>query len=126
VSIKIEWKIEKRVAYIVFSGIANMDQFRSVQQDLIVLMNQVSRPVHLIFDVRQLEQFPPLIEFIRSPYLTHHLKGQIVVIGLSEKPLFRILVNSLMRGLRLVIHSVDSLEEAQTLLLQADPSLTQD
>jgi hypothetical protein len=123
VSITIEWIAEKRVAYMVSSGIPNMDLFRAIQRDLITLMDQSSAPVHLIFDVRQLEQFPPLIDFIRSPYITHPQKGHIVVIGLAEKPLFRILVNSLVRGLRLAAHTVDTLDDARTVLLNADPSL---
>jgi hypothetical protein len=126
VSIHIEWIVEKRVAYLTSSGVPDMSVFRATQDDLIMLMNEVSAPVHLIFDIRQLEQFPPLIEFIRSPYITHPQRGQIVVIGLKEKPLFRILVNSLVRGLRLNVLSVDSLDEARAALLKADPSLVWD
>ena len=103
-----------------------MDLFRSIQTDLIRLMDESTTPVHLIFDVCELEQFPPLIEFIRSPYITHPQKGQIIVIGLSEKPLFRILVNSLVTGLRLRVQRVDSLIEAQAVLRQHDRSLKWD
>jgi hypothetical protein len=110
----------------VSSGVPNMDLFRAIQRDLITLMDHSVDPVHLIFDVRQLDQFPPLIDFIRSPYITHPQRGQIVVIGLAEKPLFRILVNSLVRGLRLAASTVDTLDEARTVLLNADPSLTWD
>lgn len=125
-AVGLEWKVEKRVAYIVFSEVPNMEIFRSVQRDLIALMNEAALPVHLIFDVSQLEQFPPLIEFIRSPYVTHPRRGQVVVIGLTEKPLFRILVNSLIRGLRLTAYTVDTLDEARAILLKNDPSLTWD
>jgi hypothetical protein len=123
VAIQLEWKNGRRIAYLVYSGVLDMDIVHAVEAEMTRVMDASSLPVHAILDLRQLDQFPPLIECIRSPYVRHKQRGWTIIIGLTEKPLFRVLVNSLINGLRLPAHQVESLEEALTVLKKEDSSL---
>jgi hypothetical protein len=123
VAVRLEWLMNNRVAYTVFSGLPDMGLIHAAERDLIQGMDASSLPVHAVLDIRELIRFPPLIECIRSPYVKHERRGWIIIIGLSEKPLFRVLANSLINGLRLSARSVDSLDEALAVLRSVDPSL---
>ncbi len=121
--IEIEWKMHNRIAYIMVSGTSDSVSIQNVDTELERVMNLATQAVHLIVDIHLMDQFPSLNNIIRSPYLRHMRRGWIVVIGLSEKPLFRILVNSFVNGLRSSARYADSLAEALALLQTLDSTL---
>ena len=124
--INIEWKSQKRIAYVVSSGIPDTIEMQNAADTLLQVMRGTTAAVHLIWDVRSLDQFPSLIDCIRSPYVKHPRHGIVIVVGLSDKPLFRILVNSLSRVIHLSIKTAESLEDGLALLHNLDSSLLEE
>lgn len=122
-AVQLVWQVEKRVVSIVVSGVLDLDAIHAQAEAVVRVMNDVPDALHVILDLKDLEQFPPLIECIRFPYFSHPRRGTIMIIGLTQKPQFRILVNSLITGLRLSAQAVETVDEAMAALRLIDPTL---
>lgn len=108
-------------------GDQTLDQFATLNEELIALLDAGDAPVHLLIDVSQMGSIPSNIMKVQQTftYLRHPALGWSLFIG-EMNALTRLVVSVTNQVSGLDIKLVNTLEEALLLLKRVDLTLADD
>ena len=98
-------------------------------QDLTVHLNEYlrnndkGRPVHIITDARNMEQFPTTVSSVRSALKQLAPFGIDIIIGF-DNPIVRFIASVISKLSKFEVRMVKDMDEALATLSQLDPSLS--
>jgi hypothetical protein len=126
---RVSWYIEDRVACITYSGKINVDDIKTVNEQIKsdFLANRPSRSIYVLFDVRELEEIPYRLDELQrnSDAFLHAALAQIIFVSSGSDTTLRFFADMTVQPLGTKIHHVHTLEEANVLLKQFEPDLSQ-
>lgn len=117
------WYIENRIIFTQYGEKITLEEMQNVNDDVQKLLDEGNAPVHIIFDVSQLKEFPIDLSKARETlaHFSHPKMGWLIGYGMNPVMKFLSTVIANMFGVQL--KSVNSFDEALSLLKRIDFSL---
>lgn len=120
-----EWYLENRIILTEFSETLTIEGLVANDSVILDMVQGGQAPVHLVIDVRQLDEFPTNISKIRNSarrYLMLDNMGWMVVVGF-DNPIIRFLSSVITQMTDINMIQVDDLDEAMARLQKVDLTL---
>jgi hypothetical protein len=120
--IRVHWLVPDRVIFASGAGSASPEVREWMNARIVFLMHSCSTPqIHLVCDVRQMIDIP--LRSLLSPVLRHPRLGWFISVGRAEPYAMTLALRLIARMTVVNYRSCSRLEDALTLLQQADPTL---
>jgi hypothetical protein len=125
----IEWLVEGRVLHVRYGGVFTLEDVKAASRNIEILVNQAGHEagVHVIQDAAGSDEIDSSVfnfgEFQRHMY-RHPLIQWTIVVDPDPNPVLRFIGTTLARILQAKFQVVKTLDEAKTVLLRHDDTLT--
>lgn len=120
---KIAWFIKHRVLLIQLVGIVTLEELDAMSKESTQYVQQGRSPVHAIADCTQLTRMPTSLRLLLQTLNRGKERDTGVTVNVGASRVTRFMSHVIHTALGLETFSVDTVEEAEALLLSYDPTL---